>query len=189
MLPSRGEQDGDLQPERDESLGKREPTATRTSTPEPKRPRQKGQGKGRRKHQDARMTEDVENQTADQLIRLVAKLTLQHEDQHSLNKLDTTFHLWLRNSGKEALLQTMHGVSQRWKNLKDADPTKLEGSLRATLFSCLMVELKQRLMKVRDQPGMSPCATWDGPTPRTDGFSKDGTKPATPFSKTKVGRP
>ena len=63
-------------------------------------------------------------------------------------------HLWLRNTGKESLLATMHGVSKRWKDVKDTDPGKLEGSLRATLFGCLMLEYKQRLINVRDQPGM-----------------------------------
>ena len=135
---------------------KRDSTVARTPNPDNKRQRHKsskGQGKGKTRSVDTKV-DDSGHQGMDSLLRLVAKLTLQHEDQHSLNRLDTTMHLWLRNTGKESLLATMHGVSKRWKDVKDTDPGKLEGSLRATLFGCLMLEYKQRLINVRDQPGM-----------------------------------
>ena len=78
-----------------------------------------------------------------QMVRLVSIISLRHEDDLALIRLDRGFVLHQRTKAQQSILATMLDISSEWKTLQKEG--KVKSSLRLTLFRCFMTEFQSRV--------------------------------------------
>ena len=109
-----------------------------------KRPRLRGgSGRGRAERLPA-------DGSVEELVNLMAKIVLQHEDELNLHQLDKSFTLYLTQAPPAGILVQLFQVSQQWHMERDRKPQEVHGSLRVVVFNLMMQELRQRTLNLKN---------------------------------------
>ena len=118
------------------------------------RPTGKGGGKARSRQKgggwESTPNRSMHNQQNNQeLLEMAIKLLLRHEAFLSRLQMDMVYIFTFKNqpNAPDSLLPTLYQVSLDWRNKYQADPSKLERSLRVTILLCLLTELLQRVRR------------------------------------------
>ena len=105
----------------------------------------KGQGKGKMNQQSS---EDYQ-----EMIRLLASVTLQQADHSARIQMDTGFVLTLRNDNQpECMLPILLRTSTQWRTTWSEQPAEMNKPLRTTLFTLLLTELGSRAQRAQGMP-------------------------------------
>ena len=105
----------------------------------------KGKGKGKKSQLGG---EDVQ-----EVIRLLASITLQQADQLARVQMDTGFVLTMRNDQQpECMLPILIKASTQWRATWGEQPAEINKPLRTTLFMLLLTELGSRAQRVQGKP-------------------------------------
>ncbi|CAE7453477.1 LINE-1 retrotransposable element ORF2 protein [Symbiodinium microadriaticum] len=88
------------------------------------------------------------NPTRDEheLVQAMGRLLLKHEDQLRMLETDRSWVLHFDTSGP-SILAHFWKAAEGWRQQQKSDQAKLTASLRTTLFACMLLELKNRLLK------------------------------------------
>ncbi|CAE7380080.1 slc47a1 [Symbiodinium sp. CCMP2592] len=110
----------------------------------------KGKGNGKGRYKDKRPREDSEHTSAQegdnldpQLIPLIAQLCLRFEDAINILRLDRAYVMLFKTKSEESIVKTLHDLSQRWEELKEAKQT--DSAKRIALFKGMLMELQTRI--------------------------------------------
>ena len=107
------------------------------SVTDSKRQRQARRGGGQRQ-------QDRDN-SMEEVIQLLTKIAIQHEDQINSAKQDTSFTMFFEQTGKMGILTNLYRASQEWHAHREAKPNQRHHSWRTTLLALLPVEMESRL--------------------------------------------
>ena len=114
----------------------------RTSSPtggENKRHRRAG-------HRGPRKSAETE-----ELVSLMARIIISHEDQLGLGRLDRAFTLFMEQTGQVGVLTNLYQASLVWhQKREEKQPSHNLQPLRTTLLSLMMMELVSRLNTLKD---------------------------------------
>ncbi|CAE7189352.1 unnamed protein product, partial [Symbiodinium sp. CCMP2456] len=83
-----------------------------------------------------------------ELLYNMATVLLRHEDQLNILKQSTAMVAFLGTAPLLTIVPTLHKVGEQWRATKEADPTALKHPIRLVLFQALIMELKQRVLKL-----------------------------------------
>ena len=83
-----------------------------------------------------------------ELLHSMATVLLRHEDQLNILKQSTAMVAFLGTAPPLTIVPTLHKVGEQWRATKEADPTALKHPIRLVLFQALIMELKQRVLKL-----------------------------------------
>ena len=86
-----------------------------------------------------------------ELLQMLAKLVLRHDQDIRTIKLDTCFHLYAQ-TGPGSIIPILYRDANKWKSMKEKNPAEFNSSLRETLMRSLLGEMQARLQKCKDQP-------------------------------------
>ena len=111
----------------------------------------RGKGFGGRRQQNA--TQSTENQpqmelteeTMMELLTILTRLSLKHEDIIAAYQADSCFMLYLDTAGDLSITASLYQVTQTWQLKKKESPETLTQSLRVTLLTALFMELRERM--------------------------------------------
>ena len=115
------------------------------------KPQGKGQGHQSTRGGGHRRGMELSDEGLQELVRMVAVLTIRHEDQHALHALDKGFHLHQQTGIPPCMLGTLFQLSEQWKKKRSEAPQQLMSSLRIILFRSYMEEFIARLQKADAQ--------------------------------------
>ena len=84
-----------------------------------------------------------------QMVQQLAKLVLRHEDSVNLWRAESSYVLFVRTGIPSSLVPSLFAAKAEWKPLKDEQPDKVRRPMRNVLFSCLVREMHDRLVKLK----------------------------------------
>ena len=91
------------------------------------------------------------NVETDELVSLMAKIIISHEDQLGLGRLDRAFTLFMEQTGQVGVLTNLYQASLVWhQKREEKQPSQHLQPLRTTLLSLMMMELISRLNTLKD---------------------------------------
>ena len=79
------------------------------------------------------------------LVQLLVKLVLQHEDNLNVHRQDTAFTLYLSQLPPAGILSQPFKISQKWHQEREKPQTQAHPSLRVVIFGLMIQEMGQRL--------------------------------------------
>ena len=86
------------------------------------------------------------------VLEMMQRLILRHEDSINLLKLESSFVMHMRLNVPSSVASMLYAAANSWRQIKQAEPSKLDRPMRAALLYCLFMELKSRLETVVDKP-------------------------------------
>ncbi|OLQ04744.1 hypothetical protein AK812_SmicGene12129 [Symbiodinium microadriaticum] len=89
--------------------------------------------------------DDTELEAVKAAIAQMQRLILRHEDATNLQRLETSYVAHLRISTPESIVAAIHRTAAGWKSAKENNPESLDKPLRATLITCVFLELRTRV--------------------------------------------
>ena len=90
---------------------------------------------------------DIESLKA--YIAQLQRLILRHEDAISLLRIETSYVAHFRISTPEAIVTGIYKPAAGWKQAKESQPESLDKPLRATLITCVFLELHTRVANLK----------------------------------------
>ena len=82
------------------------------------------------------------------VLEMMQRLILRHEDSINLLRLESSFVMHMRLNVPSSVCSMLYAAASSWRNIKQAEPSKLDRPMRAALLYCLFMELKTRLEAV-----------------------------------------
>ena len=134
----------DPSPEGEASHGRQESKASKTDQGG------KHQGQGRKgKGYNGKNKDVPQRGDNSQLINVMARLAIRHEDSWSLQRADHGFCLFLRTANsEETITKQLFQTSQTWKEHKAQNPQARRSPLRVVLFTMILQVLMDRAKQV-----------------------------------------
>ena len=86
------------------------------------------------------------------VLQLMQRLLLRHEDSINLLKVESSFVMHMKLNVPSSVVSMLYAAANSWREVKLAEPTKLDRPMRAALLYCLFMELKTRLEAVAEKP-------------------------------------
>ncbi|OLQ08498.1 LINE-1 retrotransposable element ORF2 protein [Symbiodinium microadriaticum] len=112
----------------------------------------KGQGPQSGQRQRQKQTTNLSSK-AEQLVNMLARLSLRHEDALSMMRSDRGYCLFLRTAqSPETITQSLYLSAQAWKEQRQEKPQERRHPLRVVLFSLVMQEFSMRLDNIIHTP-------------------------------------
>ncbi|CAE7350808.1 unnamed protein product [Symbiodinium sp. CCMP2592] len=113
----------------------------------------RGKGLGGRKPAQTRATgsqqqqqqETLSEETIAELLAILTRLALKHEDILAAVQADSCFMMYLDTSGDLSITTNLYQITQAWQTKKRDTPELLTQSLRVTLLTALFMELRERM--------------------------------------------
>lgn len=110
----------------------------------------RGKGFGGRRQQHAQSTDnqpqtELTEETMIELLTILTRLSLKHEDIIAAYQADSCFMLYLDTAGDLSITASLYQVTQTWQLKKRESPETLTQSLRVTLLTALFMELRERM--------------------------------------------
>ena len=99
---------------------------------------------------DWKKDESEELRMLKQLMQQIAKLVLRHEDSVNLWRAESSYVLFIRTDIPGSLVPSLFAAKSEWQALKESNPEKVRRPMRNILFSCLVREMHDRLVKIKD---------------------------------------
>ncbi|OLP87780.1 hypothetical protein AK812_SmicGene30970 [Symbiodinium microadriaticum] len=84
------------------------------------------------------------------LLTQLARLCLRHEDAVNLWRAECSFVMFIKTGIPGSLVPALFAAKTEWVKLKEASPEKVKRPMRCILFSCLLREVHDRLVQLRD---------------------------------------
>ena len=104
---------------------------------------------------------DIESLKA--YIAQLQRLILRHEDAITLLRIETTYVAHFRISTPEAIVTGIYQTAAGWKQANESKPESLDKPLRATLITCVFLELRTRTANLKqDQVEKLKALKWFG---------------------------
>lgn len=91
------------------------------------------------------LPDTLTEETVMELLALLTRLSLKHEDLLAAYQADTCYMMYLDTSGDLSITASLYQVTQKWQATKRDNPEKLTSSLRVTLLTTLFMELRERM--------------------------------------------
>ena len=88
--------------------------------------------------------DDTELEAVKAAIAQMQRLILRHEDAINLQRLETSYVAHMRISTPESIVAAIYRTAAGWKSAKENNPESLNKPLRATLITCVFLELRTR---------------------------------------------
>ncbi|OLQ01956.1 hypothetical protein AK812_SmicGene15258 [Symbiodinium microadriaticum] len=105
--------------------------------------------------------DDAELEAVKASIAQMQRLILRHEDAINLQRIETSYVAHMRISTPEAIVTAVHKTAAGWKHAKENNPESLNKPLRATLVTCVFLELRTRVANLTpDQIGKLKELNW-----------------------------
>ena len=96
-------------------------------------------------------------------IAQLQRLILRHEDAITLLRIETTYVAHFRISTPEAIVTGIYQTAAGWKQANESKPESLDKPLRATLITCVFLELRTRTANLKqDQVEKLKALKWFG---------------------------
>ena len=148
----------DPSPEGEASHGGQESKASKTDQGG------KHQGQGRKgKGYNGKNKDVPQRGDHSQLINMMARLAIRHEDSWSLQRADHGFCLFLRTAdSEETITKQLFQTSQTWKEHKAQNPQARRSPLRVVLFTMILQVLMERAKQVLEDAEARKKAVEDG---------------------------
>ena len=142
LLPAVGAPQQQQQQQQQQQMAKGPPSSP--SATDSKRFQQARRGGGHRPQKHDNSMEEV--------IQLLTKIAIQHEDQIHSAKQDTAFTMFFEQTGKIAILTSFYRASQEWHANREAKPNQRHHCLITTLLALLLLEMESSLQMLQDKP-------------------------------------
>ena len=105
--------------------------------------------------------DDAELEAVKAAIAQMQRLILRHEDAINLQRIETSYVAHMRISTPEAIVTAVYKTAAAWKHAKENNPESLNKPLRATLVTCVFLELRNRVANLTpDQIGTLTELNW-----------------------------
>ncbi|CAE7876031.1 unnamed protein product, partial [Symbiodinium necroappetens] len=88
---------------------------------------------------------DAELEAVKAAIAQMQRLILRHEDAINLQRIETSYVAHMRISTPEAIVAGVYRAASGWKQAKETNPDSLNKPLRATLITCVFLDLRTRV--------------------------------------------
>ncbi|OLQ13651.1 Retrovirus-related Pol polyprotein from type-2 retrotransposable element R2DM [Symbiodinium microadriaticum] len=89
--------------------------------------------------------DETELEAVKAAIAQMQRLILRHEDAINLQRIETSYVAHMRISTSEAIVSGVYHAAAGWKQAKENNPESLNKPLRATLVTCVFLELRTRV--------------------------------------------
>ena len=73
---------------------------------------------------------------------------LRHEDAINLLRAGSSFVMHMKMNVPSSVVRMLYAAANSWRNIKQKEPAKLDGPMRASLLYCLCMEFKTRLEEI-----------------------------------------
>ncbi|CAE7835719.1 Pol [Symbiodinium sp. CCMP2592] len=95
-------------------------------------------------HSQNSLSQAVSGDELREVVALLTRLALRHEDTEAALRTDCSFLLYMDTQGMGMTAQ-LFKISQEWKEKKEAVPPQVKQSLRTTLLVSIMVTMRQKM--------------------------------------------